>query len=269
MDARAGTRRETARYIQLADTFRRLIAEGKWAIGQRLPTIAELASDFKVAKVTVRQAMDILARDALIDSSPRRGIHVAGTPPVVRWHNLSAEWESFMQGIGTTEVLEQKLNVQLPKGAADPFTTAGRFHYAKVVGHRPPGIAIAVRDLFISHVIYKAVLARFPQEPAIEVLADFADEVRIFNEILPATREVADQLNIHPGMPVLRGRHIGMLKKRVLFLDFPVLRGDYIKLELLVERRRSPERAGNPGNSKPPRDVERRRLSAPTGSRRR
>lgn len=59
------------RYAQLADLFRGRIARGVWVPGGTLPSIEQLMREFEVARVTVRQAINLLAKDGLV--SPQRG----------------------------------------------------------------------------------------------------------------------------------------------------------------------------------------------------
>ena len=49
---------QSALYVQLADLFRQRILKGVWKQGDRLPSLEELAAEFEVARVTVRQAIE-------------------------------------------------------------------------------------------------------------------------------------------------------------------------------------------------------------------
>jgi GntR family transcriptional regulator len=69
-----------SRYVQLASVLRRRIAVGEWRIGQRLPTVHQLAADFGLAKITVRQALAVLAREQLVTVQRARGTYVCGEP---------------------------------------------------------------------------------------------------------------------------------------------------------------------------------------------
>ena len=231
------TRRETTRYVQLAAMFRRLIADGEWVVGARLPTVAALADSYGVAKITVRQAMDILAKENLISMSPRRGMHVTAAPPFVRWHDLRADWGSFTHGLGTTEVLEERRGVPLPKGGAAPFQSNEVFDYLKVVGRRAHGIPISVRDVYVVQDIFDEIRRRLATGTVIRMLADYAVDVTIFNEIHSAPHDIAKLLEIHTGAPLLVGRHVGVDENgRVTFVDYPTLRGDYVKFEIHLHR---------------------------------
>ena len=61
------------RYAQLADVFRQRISRNRWPPGTKLPTLEALMREFDVARITVRQAMELLARDALVSAERGRG----------------------------------------------------------------------------------------------------------------------------------------------------------------------------------------------------
>ena len=67
------------KYAQIADIFRQRIARGIWAQGLRLPANEELAAEFGVSRVTIRQAVDLLARDGIIEARQGRGTFITGS----------------------------------------------------------------------------------------------------------------------------------------------------------------------------------------------
>ena len=48
------------RYLQVASALRRRIRDAHWAVGDKIATLEELEHEFGVARVTVRQAIDLL-----------------------------------------------------------------------------------------------------------------------------------------------------------------------------------------------------------------
>ena len=73
------------KYAQIADIFRQRIARGIWAQGLRLPANEVLAAEFGVSRVTIRQAVDLLARDGIIEAQQGRGTFITGTLKQDRW----------------------------------------------------------------------------------------------------------------------------------------------------------------------------------------
>ncbi|MFF0577196.1 GntR family transcriptional regulator [Streptosporangium saharense] len=68
-------------YRRIAEDIRVRIRDGDLAEGQRLPSIKELADQWKVATATVRNALTWLAEEGYIRTSPR-GTFVADSPSV-------------------------------------------------------------------------------------------------------------------------------------------------------------------------------------------
>src|ERR1700710_780567 len=73
------------KYAQIADIFRQRIARGIWAQGLRLPANELLAAEFGVSRVTIRQAVELLARDGIIEAQQGRGTFITGTLKQDRW----------------------------------------------------------------------------------------------------------------------------------------------------------------------------------------
>src|SRR3712207_7768150 len=55
------------RHIQLTTLFRHRIEQGAWKTGQQIPTVDQLAAECGVARATIRQAMDQLEAEGLIE----------------------------------------------------------------------------------------------------------------------------------------------------------------------------------------------------------
>lgn len=63
-------------YLQLADHVRRQIDTGAWPENHRLPPEVELANELNVARGTVRQALDLLVNQGLLQRIPGKGTFV-------------------------------------------------------------------------------------------------------------------------------------------------------------------------------------------------
>lgn len=61
---------------QIADFYRSCITSRQLSPGDRLPTTQDFVKNFNVGSHTVRQAMNILEKEGLVESSPRRGTFV-------------------------------------------------------------------------------------------------------------------------------------------------------------------------------------------------
>ena len=63
-------------YAQVAAVLRRSIEEGQWDLGERISTLEELEKEFNVARVTVRQAVELLEKEGLVRRQQGRGTFV-------------------------------------------------------------------------------------------------------------------------------------------------------------------------------------------------
>lgn len=85
------------RYIQLATLFRRRIEGGTWKLGQQIPTVDDLATECSVARATIRQALDQLERDGLIERFRAKGTFVRKTPASRLWCDVEADWNGLLR----------------------------------------------------------------------------------------------------------------------------------------------------------------------------
>jgi len=83
-------------YLQVATLLRRRIEDGHWGVGAKISTIEELQAEFGVARVTVRQAIELLEKEGLVSRQQGRGTFVAATLEDPRWLTLDASWSSLI-----------------------------------------------------------------------------------------------------------------------------------------------------------------------------
>lgn len=120
-------------YLQLASVLRHRIAHGELRSGQQLPTVAQLAADYRLARVTVRQAYGVLAREGLLTSQRGRGTFVtarpaAGGDPLLRTaiNDPRARDIQF-------DILEQRQRQPLPESLARGGASYGDYAFIRKV----------------------------------------------------------------------------------------------------------------------------------------
>ena len=64
-------------YIQIHDQIKSEIEQGIWKIGDRLPSERELAVKFNVSRMTLRQAIQNLADEGILERKIGSGTYVA------------------------------------------------------------------------------------------------------------------------------------------------------------------------------------------------
>lgn len=146
------------RYLQVASVLRRRIRDGLWSVGDKIATLEELEREFGVARVTVRQAIDLLQSEGLVRSFQGRGTFVTKTIENDRWLQLATDWESLIAPIRDnvphllpsepqpTPMVEEGDGVPAPayvfirsvqKRGTQPYAYA-RVHVAKHIHDRAP-----------------------------------------------------------------------------------------------------------------------------------
>ena len=86
-------------YIQVATLLRNRIADGHFRAGQKMPTQEELEEEFGVARVTVRQAVELLEKEGLVHRQQGRGTFVTPHMPERRWLHLTIDIDSLALSI--------------------------------------------------------------------------------------------------------------------------------------------------------------------------
>ncbi|HFI0234461.1 TPA: GntR family transcriptional regulator [Streptococcus suis] len=68
-----------AAYITIHDKIKEQIDQGIWAIGQRLPSERDLAEEFGVSRMTLRQGITLLVEEGVLQRKVGSGTYVANT----------------------------------------------------------------------------------------------------------------------------------------------------------------------------------------------
>jgi GntR family transcriptional regulator len=90
------SRSAVARYLQLASLFRRRISSGHWPIGEQMPTVDDLAAECGVARATIRQALDLLQAEGLIERFRAKGTFVRQMPRQQLWCEVATNWSGLL-----------------------------------------------------------------------------------------------------------------------------------------------------------------------------
>lgn len=75
---------DRAAFQQIADELRVAIQSGEYAPGSSLPSESQLMTHFGVARMTARQALQVLKAEGLVIAEHGRGVFVRQRPPVRR-----------------------------------------------------------------------------------------------------------------------------------------------------------------------------------------
>ena len=117
-------RERVALYLRIAEALREDIARGRWVIGERLPTIADLQQQWAVHGIqTVRSAYLILIEEGLVEARHGTGYFLRRIPPTridqITEQLLSTVQRELLRAAITTGVTLRGLGSHLPDGLRD------------------------------------------------------------------------------------------------------------------------------------------------------
>lgn len=233
-------------YIQVASVMRRRIETGQWQPGQKISTLVELESEFEVARVTIRQAIDILREEGLLRSQQGRGTFVAEKPAERHWFELATNWDVLVDTIKGSVL--KRIKTRNPPAFPDLLEGEGKladtYTYIRNVQYKD-GVPYGVVSLHLADEVFARAPEQFLHQPALSVLAGM-DDIMIADAhqtvvIGSADPDASDLLHIALGAPIAECRCVVVNKSGVaIYVANIIYRSDAIKLniDLLANTRR-------------------------------
>lgn len=231
---------QVPRYAQLAALLRQRIARGVWQVGHRLPSLDDLVQEFGVARVTVRQAVDLLAREGLLSPQQGRGTFVTQAPTQSRWLRLETSLKALADAYRDDKpklTLIDETSAVPPMQARDG-TAAPRYRLMRRV-HSRNGEAYCVITIYLDERVFRLAPKRFRRETVVPVLLDLPG-VKIARahqtlHIGTADVAVAAHLGVAVHSPVAEVRRVfNAPDGTLLYLGEVTYRGDYIHFEMAL-----------------------------------
>ena len=229
-------------YRQLHQHFSYLINQGALQAGDKLPSEREIGDQFRLTRITVRQALQTLEADGMIYRLNRRGWFVS--PPAL--HYNPAKWQSFMeytanQGFTpTTELLGQAL-VPADARLAELF----KFDKGTRLLHLHRRRSVDGRPVLIEHIyINPGLLPEIEKEDLSQSLTTLLQrnygesyhsmDLTFKSTALPS--DAAQDLSIPTGLPGLHIQRTNFRKDgEILEVDFEYWRHDAVEIELSMK----------------------------------
>ena len=224
-------------YVQLAELMRQRISKGVWSGEGKLPSLDQLTLEFKVARVTVRQAIDLLAKEGILSPKQGRGTFITGGAPPERIISVETSLSALEKMFENTETQM----VELKEAVAAPITSkdgeaAASYTYMRRV-HYNSGQPYCVINIYLESAIYRRAPDRFQNTTVISVLKDLRGvKIASAHQVLTvgaAALEVARLLSLPFRGPVAEVRRVFKDERgRVIYLAEVTYRGDLIRLEM-------------------------------------
>ncbi len=225
-------------YVQLADVLRRRVAE-RYRAGERFPTVDQLATEFAVAQVTVRQALALLEDEGLVDRARGRGTIVLEAPaPASRFH-LSTSLDELIASTRDTQPRLLETGFAMPPADLVPATgtLAPKYRYMHRV-HAIGGEPYAVLRLYVDDRLYRSLPpSQFERETVVCALKRLRPSpIHSGRQHVTVQRAAADDaswLGVSPDAPVARIRRQFLDRKGTLiYLGDIVYRGEFVSWEM-------------------------------------
>ncbi len=225
-------------YIQVASVMRRRIETNEWLSGQKISTLVELESEFEVARVTIRQAIDILREEGLLRSQQGRGTFVVEKPVSRYWVKLATTWEAMTESI--KDNVPRRLKVddppRFPSLRDGEGELAAKYVFMRSLQFKndePYGIV----NVHLSENIFRHAPEKFRKHPALAVLGSMKD-IKVHDAhqtmiIGSADPVMADLLQVALGAPVAECRCVVSDETRTaIYVADITYRSDAIKLHI-------------------------------------
>src|SRR5574341_564027 len=203
-------RRSTPRYLQIAAALRTRIRAGEGSGGRRLPSEHALRARFRVSRMTVRQALDVLRQEGLLSRHVGRGTFTSPVVPGRRLRVIGSVEDMLALGEETWfKPLDQRAvpapervatALRVPAGAplirfcGVRHGEEGPFQHVTVYVPERIGRQILEEDLSSTSVIGTV-------ERRLGLTARYIEQAI---EVVRCPKEVAEHLNIRAGAPILR-----------------------------------------------------------------
>jgi len=229
-------------YLQVAEILRGRINRREWPAGTLIPTLEALAEEFKVARVTARQAVQLLTREGML--SPRRGYGTVVTRqddvPNAVVMKTSLESLASMYESTSAKMLTFDEAHAMPKVEPGTGKLGGSYVYMRRL-HFTEGKPYAVIALYLLQEVFQRAPDEFRSRAVIPQLLRMKRAVRIERahqtmSIGSADPESARLLEVRPGTPVALVTRVFLDRNdQVLYYAEVVYRGDWVKWEIELQ----------------------------------
>ena len=232
-----------ALYVRLARVFRERILEGEWKPGQKLATLDALSKQYKVARITVRQALALLAAKGLLSSSRGRGTLVT------RDLNMAVDDPTLRRAINdgynvapgqTIRILSRRRNQRLPPMLALDAGDTGKYVRVRKT-HLHNGRPFALLDSYIAQDVYDAFPRNGDKKFKFQrLLKEAGAKIAVARQEVTvgyATPEVAERLDYTMGGNLVKLRSWRFDQNhRIVYATINQYRGDLFVLDFIDER---------------------------------
>lgn len=225
-------------YLQVAAALRRRIETGHWEPGGKISTLEELESEFQVARVTVRQAIDLLQKEGLVRRQQGKGTFVAADIRDKHWLRLETEWPALIGTIkdNVPRFVPARNPVPEPRLEPGEGRPAASYKYLRSVQSRESE-PFAVAGVHLARHIYQRRPQAFASKTALPILVEMKDVTiaRAHQTLVigAADAETAELLEIPLNAPTAEAHCVVVDDEGIaVYVAEITYRGDCVKLDI-------------------------------------
>jgi GntR family transcriptional regulator len=207
----AATKCETPKYIRVRERLMELILSSGLARGGKLPSESDLVRQFDVSRVTVRQALELLRAEGIIDSHHGKGWFLRRIGPVQNLGRLQGFGEMLApMGVNARSEVLDVSECAAPDPVANAFglredSRVIRIARLRIGGGRVMSYDLSFFPLDVGHRLTEHDLTRQDifvlLERALGLPLGYAD---VTIEMAPAECDTAERLRVSAGTPVFK-----------------------------------------------------------------
>jgi GntR family transcriptional regulator len=227
-------------YIQIHDEIKKKIEDGQWKIGERLPSERDLSELFDVSRMTLRQAIQTLSDEGILDKRVGAGTFVA-SKRVVEKMSGPTSFSEIMESQGrvpssktiayyvTSPTQSEIQNLKISEGSK--VVRMERIRYADNI---PICFEVAtIPEELVNQFSKEDITSKFYQTLEKKGFKLGGSEHTISATI--ANEQISDFLSIKRGSAILRLRQISYFENR---LPFEYVRTQYAgsRFEFFMEK---------------------------------
>jgi GntR family transcriptional regulator len=235
-------RSAVARYIQLASLFRRRIDAGQWPVDQQTPTVDELAAECGVARATIRQALDLLESEGLIERYRAKGTFVRQRPRQQLWCEVATDWSGLLaaRDDAVIELLADERGKQ-PPAVPHPIGTLAPSYRRLRRRHARHGQPFLLAELHIDERLSARVSKKDLQtKTALRLVSDIPGlkikDARQTLTIGTADVETSEALDLPLNAPIaIVHRSVADRSGCLVFIGEGLYRGDMIRIDMKLK----------------------------------
>ena len=232
---------ENPLYVSLAKLLQTQVIEGELLPGSQLPTIEQIAKQYGVAKVTVRQAIGLLTDKGLVQSIQGKGTYVATKSRERRLIRLASDWETFLNSVegNTADMLSENDVVATADTVAGALTPELPYRHMLRI-HSTGEVPYALLDIYLDRRCYDLAPRDFDTGMIVSLLRQIpAADAHSMDQVLRITSadiETSGHLDITVNAPIGEVRRtITNSRGEVIYYSHGKYRSDIVTFETRID----------------------------------